>query len=125
MAIIQNIVIDQGTTFELPISISDASGNPINLTEYIARAEMRRSYNSNVAINFTAIITDALEGEITLSLTPSQTSVIKSGRYVYDVEISDVTGYIGSNGYQGSQGINNRVIRVLEGIATVTPEVSR
>ena len=49
-------------------------------------------------------------GTITLSLTANQTSNLVYGRYVYDVDVTDAS---------------NTVTRVLEGIVTVTPSVTR
>lgn len=55
-------------------------------------------------------ITEAQDGKIQMSLTDAQTTAIKNGRYVYDVE---------------SIAPNTDVDRVLEGRVTVTPEVTR
>lgn len=111
MATIQNISIDQGTTFSLTITVTDLNNNALDLTNYTARSQMRRSYGASSYVAFTATIDDdPTTGELTISLTPTQTSALKIGRYVYDVEIEDNAG---------------NVTRVLEGIITVTPEVTR
>jgi hypothetical protein len=109
MAQVQNIYIDQGTTFSFPISVSDQTGDPKDLTGYTVAAQMRRSYYTNTAINFTAAVSTPLDGEVTLSLTAVQTSAIKAGRYVYDIEI---TG-------------EGETLRVLEGIVVINPEVTK
>lgn len=112
MAPIQNLVIDQGTTYSLSVTVADANGNALDLTDYSVRAQMRRSYGSTSSISFTATkADDPTTGEITISLTATQTSSLKPGRYVYDLEIEDTT--------------TNSVTRVIEGIITVTPEVTR
>ena len=111
MATIQNISIDQGTTFSLTITVTDLNNNALDLTNYTARSQMRRSYGASSYVSFTTSTgDDPTDGEVTISLTPTQTSALKIGRYVYDVEIEDDSG---------------DVIRVLEGIVTVTPEVTR
>ena len=109
MAVISNLVIDQGTTFSVIIGYDDLAGNPVDLTGYTARSQMRKSYYSSNATSFTANISSAIDGEITLSLTATETANIKSGRYLYDVEIAS----------------GNTVIRVVEGIVTVMPEITR
>ena len=112
MAAYTELFIDQGTTFNAVINLNDdQSTAPIDLTGYIIRSQMRRSYYSvNPSATFTCTITDAATGELTLSLTDTQTSAIKAGRYLFDVEIQDTAKV---------------VTRVLEGIITVTPGVTR
>jgi hypothetical protein len=109
MAQIQNIYIDQGTTFSLSLVVNDQSGDLKDLTDYTVAAQMRRSYYTNTAINFTAAVSLPEDGEVTISLTAVQTSAIKAGRYVYDIEI---TG-------------DGETLRVLEGIVVINPEVTK
>lgn len=108
MATISNIVIDQGQTFTYAFNLANVDGTPKNLTNYTITAQMRKSYGSASAIDFTTSKVN-LEGTITLALTAEETSAIRHGRYVYDVEIES----------------NEETLRVLEGIITVTPEVTR
>ena len=109
MAQVQNLYIDQGTTFSLSIIVSDQNGDPKDLTDYTAAAQMRRSYYTNTAIDFTADVTLPDDGEVTISLTAEETTAIKAGRYVYDIEISS----------------ESETIRVLEGIIVINPEVTK
>jgi len=113
MATVKNLVIDQGTTFSLSITVSDANANEIDLTGYTLRAQLRKSYGATSYTSFTVAADDPTTGELTISLTDAQTSALKAGRYVYDVEIVAPVA-------DGST-----VTRVLEGIITVTPEVTR
>lgn len=109
MAAIQNLYIDQGTTYSLSLLVDDQNGDSKDLTEYTVAAQMRKSYNSTTAINFTAEISLPEDGEITISLTAVQTSAIKAGRYVYDIEITS----------------DEETLRVLEGIVVINPEVTK
>lgn len=109
MATIQNLYIDQGTTFSLTITINDQYGDVKNLTDYTAAAQLRKSYYSSTATDFTAEITGPTDGEVTISLTAAQTSGLKAGRYVYDIEIEST----------------EETLRVLEGIIVVNPEVTK
>lgn len=109
MAAIQNLVIDQGTTFNLVVTLTNLDGSAKDITTYTVSAQLRKSYYSNTYTDFTAEKTDAVNGEITISLTATQTSALKAGRYVYDIEAAS----------------DDETIRVLEGIVTVTPEVTR
>lgn len=109
MAQIQNIYIDQGTTFSLSVTVSDQNGDPKDLTDYTAAAQMRKSYYTNTSIDFTADVSLPEDGEVTISLTAEETTAIKAGRYVYDIEISSEL----------------ETLRVLEGIVVINPEVTK
>lgn len=108
MASTANIVIDQGTTFSTTLTLTNDDGTYKDLTDYTVTSQIRKSYYTNTYTDFTTAKVN-LEGEITLSLTATQTSSLKAGRYVYDVEISS----------------DAETVRVVEGIVTVTPEVTR
>jgi hypothetical protein len=109
MATKANIIIDQGTTFSTSINLTDDNGDAIDLTGYTGRAQMRKHYTSSNAQSFTVSLQSS-NGTVTLSLTETQTANLTAGRYVYDVEV--VSGA-------------NVVSRIVEGIVTVTPEVTR
>lgn len=109
MAIKANILIDQGTTFSTVITVTNDDGEPLILNNYTGAAQMRKHYTSSNSTAFSVAI-DGTTGEITLSMTANQTSNLVAGRYVYDVELTDA---------------NNAVSRIVEGIVTVTPQVTR
>lgn len=104
-----NIIINQGTTFSTTINLTDDNGDPINLTGYTGRSQMRKHYTSSNSQSFTVSLNSS-EGIVTLALTASQTANLTAGRYVYDVEVISAA---------------NVVSRIVEGIVTVTPEVTR
>jgi hypothetical protein len=108
MATVQNITIDQGTTFSLTITLTNDDGTAKDLSSYTVSAQMRKSYYTSTYTAFTTAKVD-LTGELTISLTAAQTSDIKAGRYVYDIEITS----------------SAETLRILEGIVTVTPEVTK
>jgi predicted Zn-dependent protease len=110
MAIYVDIQIDQGSTFSMNLRADDVNGASYNLTGYSVRAQARRNYASTAYWSFTGNVTDALKGAIAISMTAAQTAALKSGRYVYDVEIYNNSGI---------------VVRIAEGQVEVTPRVSR
>lgn len=109
MAIKANIVIDQGADFSTSILLRDDSGNLLELDGYTVAAQMRKTYTSSTAVTFTATLETATS-EVILSLTNSQTSALTPGRYVYDVELTTPS---------------STKTRLVQGIVTVTPEVTR
>lgn len=112
MASYVELFIDQGTTFNNIINLTDDTTNtPINIYGYSVSSQIRRSYYSaNITGNIVCTITNTSNGEITMSMTAANTSNIKPGRYVFDVKTTDTS---------------NTVSRVLEGIITVTPSCTR
>lgn len=109
MAIKANLTIDQGSTFVSTLALTDSNDVPINLDLYTASAQMRKHYTSSNATSF-SVTANGTTGVITLALSANSTANLVSGRYVYDVEIVDGSGSI---------------TRVVEGIVTVTPNVTR
>lgn len=109
MAQVQNIYIDQGSTYSLSLNVTDQNGDPKDLSDYTVAAQMRKSYYTNTAIDFDAEITYPLDGELMISLTAENSADITAGRYVYDIEITGP----------------EETLRVLEGIVVVNPGVTR
>lgn len=109
MAIKANIVIDQGSDFSSTIDLTDASGTIFNLTNYTVAAQMRKNYSSSSAVTFNTSHNGA-NGQIFLVLLKSNTNILAPGRYLYDVEITSA---------------GNITTRVVEGIVTVTPGMTR
>ncbi len=111
MATISNLFVDQDADFTTTVTINDSTGSALDLTNYTALAMLRKSYQSTSATTFTSAFVDPrTTGQITISLTDVQTAALEAGRYVYDLVITDASG---------------TKTRVVEGIATVNPSVSR
>ena len=110
MAAVSNLYIDQGADFSTTISLTDSNGDILSLTGYSALGQIRKTYgSSSVAATFETALAGAT-GQITLTLTDIVTGGMTSGRYVYDIIITDSSG---------------DKTRILEGQATITPSVSR
>ena len=112
MAIIANLYIDQGTDYTITVDVTTGAGEVLNLTGYTAAAQMRKTYkSSSITATFTTAVSEAA-GQVTLSLTDTQTAGIASGRYVYDMTITD----------DSTPAVTTRVV---EGQAVITPGVTR
>ncbi len=103
-----NIVMDQGTTFNTSFTFSDNNDTPIDFSSYSANSQIRKSYTSSTAYNFTVGLGN--NGVITLSMNSATSSTITAGRYLYDLEVQDA---------------NSVRSRLVEGIVSVTPEITR
>jgi len=110
MATYANIFIDQGSDFSFTLDLSTTVGL-LDLTSYTARGQIRKSYTSSTSVDFDISI-NVSDSELECSLTSAQTSLLKYGRYVYDIEIlsSDDPAVI---------------TRVVEGQVDVTPRVTQ
>jgi hypothetical protein len=110
MATVANIFIDQGSDYSNIVTVTASNGQPLNLTGFTVASQMRKSYSSSVAYNFTASILSASLGRVRLQLTSTQSEAIPPGRYLYDVEVTSSSG---------------SKTRVVEGIATITPQITQ
>lgn len=110
MAIYANIIVDQGSDFFSAITVEGSDGNIFDLTGYIARGQVRKTYASSTAYDLHSTIPNPTSGVINISLSSTQTAAMRPGRYVYDVEIVD------------AQSV---VTRVVEGQVEVSPRVTR
>ena len=112
MASLLNQIIDQGSTFSKSITVYQTDGATIqDLTAYTPTSQLRKSYTSTSYTTINATKSSPhTSGVIVMSLTAVQTAGLKAGRYVYDLQIthSDAT-----------------VSRVIEGVITIRPEVTK
>lgn len=106
MASKANFVIEQGTDLEIGINI--ANEDPVNISGYTCRSKMRKHYLSANGVDITCTV--ASSNTLSLTMTNEESSNIESGRWVYDVELVAPSGM---------------VTRIVEGIVTVTPEVTK
>lgn len=109
MAIKANLIVDQGADYVTTLTVTDDDGDVIDLTGFTGAAQMRKHYTSVTSYAFTVTI-NAGQGTVDLSLTANTSNTIPAGRYVYDCELTD------SNGKKS---------RLVEGIVTITPQVTR
>ena len=111
MASILNQVIDQGATFSKQITVYETDGTTVqNLTNYTVTSQLRKNYTSTAYTTINATNNSPTNGIIVMSLTAVQTAALKSGRYVYDLQIAAADG---------------TVTRVIEGVITINPEVTK
>ena len=110
MAAYSELNIEQYATFSTTVNVEDSNGDAVNLSGYSASSQIRKSYYSSSANNFTATVTGIANGEITLSMTAANTANMTPGRYLYDLVITSPTDV---------------KTRVIEGIVNVLPGVTQ
>jgi hypothetical protein len=109
MAVKSNIVIDQGTDFEVTINLRDANTTAIPLGGFVGSAQVRKYYTSSRKYDFNVVIS-ANTGEVTLAMSANTSANIAPGRYVYDCVLTSNTSVVS---------------RIVEGIVTINPRVTR
>ena len=110
MAGFAELTLEQGANFTTTVTVNGSDGSPTNLLNYTGAAQIRKSYYSTTANNFTVSISNAAAGELTVSMTAANTANLTAGRMLYDLLITSPT---------------NVKTRVVEGIATILPSVTR
>lgn len=111
MATLAYLDIDQGSDFIVVMNLETDDGNPMNLFGYQIYSQFRKSYNSTIGYTFQTSIVDAVNGIIELRFSGVSSSAVRPGRYLYDVEIYNVSA--------------QRKTRVVEGIVTINPEITK
>ena len=107
---VNNITIDSGEDFSQDFTLLETGGKLVDLTNYTAKGQLRKHADSNTAITFQIEYVDRVKGKIALNIPRWTTSLLKSGRYVYDVMVTKPNG---------------TKEMVLEGTALVRPGVSK
>jgi hypothetical protein len=105
------LYIEQGADFESTIILEDDITNiNQNVQGYTVSSSMRRSLLSpNTSGNLTCSITDAANGEMTISMTAANTANLIPGTHLFDIRTL----------------ANGRYTRLLEGIIIVTPSITK
>lgn len=108
---IHDINIQQGATFAKTLTITDDADVAVDISTDTFRGQVRKKHTStDIEATFTMTITDGTNGVVAWSLTDTQTAAMGNGRFVYDLEWVKADG---------------NVVRLLEGVADTTPEVTR
>jgi|TARA_B110000503_G_C6779209_1_gene262563 hypothetical protein len=110
-----HFVIEQGATFSQVLTLTDSSGNVINLAGYAsAEMDLRKNPESSAAVvtlttGNSGITLGGTAGTVTLTISAADTADLTAGDGVYDLELVS-----GSNIY-----------RVLEGTYSIRRNISR
>lgn len=110
MSTIVNLYVDQGSDFTANVEVLQDDGTAMNLLGFDTIASIKRSYYSATSYGFISNIANISGGIVKLTLPAANSNIMKPGRYLYDLRISDIAS--SSN------------IRIVEGIVTLYPKVS-
>lgn len=102
----RTLVMNQGETYNYTIRLLQSNGEVYDPSNWTAVAQMRKHSESSTYYSFATNITDEY---INLSMSAFETSLIPSGSYLYDVELTS----------------GDQVIKVMSGIITVFAEITK
>lgn len=97
---IYNITIEQGSTYKLALYWKNSSNNPIPLTNYSAKMQIRASTGASVILlelsstNSSQIQIYERQGAINLAIGYEQTRALPIGVAVYDLEVMSPEGEV-------------------------------
>ena len=104
-----NIVVPQGSDFTQTFTSKESNGTARDLSGYSVSAVLRKHDTATSSTAFSAGITSATDGTVTITMDDTTSLDLTPGRYVYDVRL--VSG-IGT------------VSRLVEGMAMVTAGIT-
>ena len=108
---VHDITIQQGATFAKTLTITDDSDVAIDISNDSFRGQVRKHHSSTTTeATFTLTVTDGANGIVSWSISATDTASMGNCKFYYDIE------WVKANG---------NVVRLLEGIADTTPEVTR
>lgn len=105
-----DLVINQKSSFLVTFTVKN-NGTVVDLTDYTIVAKYKQTYQTpdSQSHPITASISNAVAGQVTISLTAAETAALQPTKYVYDVAIVDDTGF---------------KTRIVEGSIRVSPGVA-
>ena len=108
-----DITIEQGATFNKSIRVKDSEGDFVNLSDVTAvRGMIRKSYSASDSYAFTLAVESAASGLISWTMGATLTAsipVTSPQDYIYDIEVVRT----------------DTVERILQGTASISPEVTK
>ena len=85
---VSDLVVNVGASFTCTFTVNDTSGTAIDFTDYTAESSQMAKYVGAAATaTFTVGFSSAYDGKMFIGLTTTQTSELKEGRHVYDVNV--------------------------------------
>jgi len=111
MASYSNLFVDQGADFSTFVTIESSENGPLDLTDLFIKGQIRKSYSSSTAFDFTVIKTDSAGGQIQIKIDSGTSASLSAGRYVYDVFAENT--------------LDDTRFKIIEGILEIIPRVTR
>tara|TARA_R110000851_G_scaffold190190_1_gene340546 strand:- start:247 stop:606 length:360 start_codon:yes stop_codon:yes gene_type:complete len=66
----------------------------LDLTGWLVRSEVRRKSGGDILLDLAPVISDAINGEVTIQKTDEEMDLIREGIYKWDLILEDSTGQV-------------------------------
>lgn len=109
-AIQLNLYVEAGATYNRSLVYTNDDGTLVDLTDFTAELQVRETATSATAKLTVTPTINVVTATIAWEFTATQTSTLTAENYVYAMELF---------------GPDDLVIRLIEGVVTVSPEVVR
>ena len=103
-----DLAVEQGSTFRRSVPVLDDTGNPLDVTGWSARGQIRLTFRDSAPVYELDITVAGTNVELVIPAADSSEWMWRHG--VYDVELVDLIGH---------------PTRLIQGSVTVSPEVTR
>lgn len=104
-----NLHVDTGANLLIEICITNSNGDPWNLSNYEVNSKVRKNPYTNTSYSFTC--NGYANGMLTLTMNAASSALVPPGRYLYDVEITNL--------------VSNTTTRVQEGLIVFNPNITK
>ena len=113
-----SFVIEQGSTLNLELQYRDSNGNPIDLTDYSGRMQIRPSpgsptlyitLSSSLQPDGTGLVLGGVSGTINIVISAATSSALTFSSGSYDLELT--SGSVVTRLIQGTAFVNKEVTR--------------
>jgi hypothetical protein len=113
---VYDIIVDQGATLLRSIALKSSAKRPVTFIGYIGRMQIRdKTQLSSVVLLLTTenggLEINGTAGTVLIIASPTQTSNLIPGKYLYDLEIEEIS--------------TGKVTKIIQGNLIVRPEVTR
>ncbi len=110
MARVTDFYVDAGSYFASLLIVCDANKQPLNLTGYTVKAQIKKHPEALTSYEITTSLFSAAAGQVKLYIDQEVSSALKKGTWFYDVEITHI-----------ASGAKKRV---SEGLVFVNPQIT-
>jgi hypothetical protein len=116
-----SFIIEQGSTVNFSIVYNDANGNPVDLSQFGSKMQIRQTYSSPPLLTLSSSLnadgtglnmSNAVSGAIGIYIASCTSSMLTFNEALYDLDIISGSGNCPT------------VTRILEGKVKLSPEVT-
>jgi hypothetical protein len=116
-----SFIIEQGSTVNFSIVYNDSDGNPVDLSQYGSKMQIRQTYSSPSLLTLSSSLnadgtglnmSNAVSGAIGIYIASCTSSMLTFNEALYDLDIISGSGNCPT------------VTRILEGKVKLSPEVT-